>query len=68
MTKFLVIIFDEYQKSETVNLRIRTTFNVLLNRNPRNKLRKDFIFIITAPAISVITALVIFFTPPIFNQ
>jgi hypothetical protein len=38
-----VIIFDEYQKRETVNLKTRVTPNVLSDRNPRERLRKDLI-------------------------
>jgi hypothetical protein len=38
-----VIIFDEYQKRETINLKTRVTLNVLLDRNPRGRPRKDLI-------------------------
>jgi hypothetical protein len=44
-----VIIFDEYQKKKTVNLKIRVTLNVLLDRNPRKKLRKDPVVIAPTP-------------------
>jgi hypothetical protein len=36
-----VVIFDEYQKRGTVNLKTRVTLNVLPDRNPRKRLRKD---------------------------
>jgi hypothetical protein len=42
-----VIIFDEYQKRETVNLKTHITSNVFLDRNPRKKLRKDPVTVIS---------------------
>jgi hypothetical protein len=36
-----VIIFDEYQKKEIINLKIRVTLNVLSDRNSRERSRKD---------------------------
>jgi hypothetical protein len=44
-----VIIFDEYQKRETVNLKTRITLNVFLDRNPRKRLRKDPVVVIPTP-------------------
>jgi hypothetical protein len=44
-----VIIFDEYQKKETVNLKTRVTLNVLSDRNSRKKPRKDFIAVTPTP-------------------
>jgi hypothetical protein len=44
-----VIIFDEYQKRRTVNLKTRVTSNVLLNRNPRKRLRKNPITVTPTP-------------------
>jgi hypothetical protein len=44
-----VIIFDEYQKEETVNLKTRVTSNVLPNRNPRERSRKDPVAIAPTP-------------------
>jgi hypothetical protein len=41
-----VIIFDEYQKRETVDLKTRVTSNVLSDRNPRERPRKDPVVII----------------------
>jgi hypothetical protein len=36
-----VVIFDEYQKKEIINLKTRVTLNVLPDRNPRRRPRKD---------------------------
>jgi hypothetical protein len=44
-----VVIFDEYQKRETVNLKTRVTLNVLSDRNPRERSRKDLIAVIPTP-------------------
>jgi hypothetical protein len=44
-----VIIFDEYQKRETVDLKTRVTSNVLLDRNPRERLRKNLVIIAPTP-------------------
>jgi hypothetical protein len=44
-----VIIFDEYQKKETINLKTRVTPNVLSDRNPRKILRKNFITVTPTP-------------------
>jgi hypothetical protein len=41
-----VIIFDEYQKKETVDLKTRVTLNVLSDRNSRERSRKDSVIII----------------------
>jgi hypothetical protein len=38
-----VVIFNEYQKGETINLRTRVTPNVFPDRNPRERSRKDLI-------------------------
>jgi hypothetical protein len=45
-----VIIFDEYQKKKTVNLKTRVTSNVLPDRNLRERLRKDPVII--APTLN----------------
>jgi hypothetical protein len=44
-----VIIFDEYQKRETVNLKTRVTSNVLSDRNPRGRPRKDSVIVTPTP-------------------
>jgi hypothetical protein len=44
-----VIIFDEYQKRETIDLKTRVTLNVLSDRNLRGRSRKDFIIVILTP-------------------
>jgi hypothetical protein len=44
-----VIIFDEYQKRETVNLKTRVTSNVLPDRNSRERSQKDPITVISTP-------------------
>jgi hypothetical protein len=44
-----MIIFDEYQKGETVNLKTRVTSNVLSDRNLRGRPRKDFIAVAPTP-------------------
>jgi hypothetical protein len=44
-----VIIFDEYQKKETVDLKTRVTSNVLSDRNSRGRSRKDFITAVLTP-------------------
>jgi hypothetical protein len=44
-----VIIFDEYQKREIINLKTRVTSNVLSDRNPRKRLRKDPIAVTPTP-------------------
>jgi hypothetical protein len=44
-----VIIFDEYQKRKTVNLKTRVTLNVLSDRNPRKRLRKDLVATVPTP-------------------
>jgi hypothetical protein len=44
-----VIIFDEYQKGEIINLKTRVTSNVLSDRNPREKSRKNPITVIPTP-------------------
>jgi hypothetical protein len=44
-----VIIFDEYQKEETVNLKTRVTSNVLSDRNSRGRSRKDLIAVTPTP-------------------
>jgi hypothetical protein len=49
VTKLSVIIFDEYQKRETVNLKTRVTLNVLSDRNPRKRSRKDPITVTPTP-------------------
>jgi hypothetical protein len=36
-----VVIFDEYQKGGTVDLRIQITLNILLDRNPHGRSRKE---------------------------
>jgi hypothetical protein len=44
-----VIIFDEYQKRETVNLKTRVTSNVLSDRNSRGRSRKDPVTVTLTP-------------------
>jgi hypothetical protein len=44
-----VVIFDEYQKGETVDLKTRVTLNVLSDRNPRGRPRKDLIAVAPTP-------------------
>jgi hypothetical protein len=44
-----VVIFNEYQKRETVNLKTRITLNVLPDRNLRKKPRKDLIVVTLTP-------------------
>jgi hypothetical protein len=44
-----VVIFDEYQKKEIINLKTRVTLNVLLNRNPRKRSRKDLVATVSTP-------------------
>jgi hypothetical protein len=44
-----VIIFDEYQKRETVNLKTRVTPNVLSDRNSRERPRKNPVTVIPTP-------------------
>ncbi len=39
-----MVIFNKSIKGGTINLKVRTTLNVLLDRNPRGKLRKRLIF------------------------
>jgi hypothetical protein len=46
VTRLSVIIFDEYQKKETVNLKTRVTSNVFSGRNLREKLRKNPVAIV----------------------
>jgi hypothetical protein len=36
-----VVIFDEYQKGGTVDLRIQIILNILLDRNPHDRSRKE---------------------------
>jgi hypothetical protein len=44
-----VIIFDEYQKRETVDLKTRVTPNVLSDRNSRERPRKDPVVVAPTP-------------------
>jgi hypothetical protein len=44
-----VIIFDEYQKREIIDLKTRVTSNVLPNRNPRERPRKDLVTVTPTP-------------------
>jgi hypothetical protein len=44
-----MVIFDEYQKKEIINLKTRVTLNVLLDRNSRERLRKDLIAVTPTP-------------------
>jgi hypothetical protein len=44
-----VIIFDEYQKRETVDLKTRVTLNVFSDRNPRKRSQKDPIAVAPTP-------------------
>jgi hypothetical protein len=44
-----VIIFNEYQKEKTVDLKTRVTSNVLSDRNSRERSRKDPVTVTPTP-------------------